>query len=113
MVPARSEDRYPKEDIYSEPVERTENCREAQSRCSFDDQDNEMNIYSYNHLHEKPMQTCEDVYDVANPNFSIFRPLRLIFRMFIIHIARRSLKVDLIQNYRPFHEEHISFKRTF
>ena len=69
MVPLRSEDRSPNENIYSEPLERTESCRKAQSRCSFGDQDNEMNIYSYNHLHEKPIQTCDDVYDVANPIF--------------------------------------------
>ena len=74
MVPVRSEDRYPNENIYSEPLERTESCRKAQSRCSLGDQDNEMNIYSYNHLHEKPIQTCDDVYDVANPIFQSSAP---------------------------------------
>ena len=70
MVPVRSEDRY----IYSEALERTESCRKAQSRCSSGDQDNEMNIYSYNHLHEKPIQTCDDVYDVANQIFQSSAP---------------------------------------
>ena len=74
MVPVLSDDRYPNDNIYSEPLERTESSRKAQSRCSLGDQDNEMNIYSYNHLHEKPIQTCDDVYDVANPIFQSSAP---------------------------------------
>ena len=70
-----SGDHYSNENIYSEAFERTENYRKSQSRCSFGDQDNKMDIYSYNHLHEKPIQTCEDVYDVANPIFKSFAPL--------------------------------------
>ena len=63
----RSEDRYSNENIYSEPLETMKTYRSAQAMCSFGDQDNELNIYSYNHLHEKPIQTCEDIYDVSIP----------------------------------------------
>ena len=71
MMQVHSEDLYSNEniDIYSEPLETMENYRSAESRCSLGDRDNEMNVYSYNHLHEKPLQTCEDIYDVANPIF--------------------------------------------
>ena len=62
-----SEDPSPNENIYSEPFETMENYISAQSRCSLGDQDNELNIYSYNHLHEKALQTCEYTYDVAIP----------------------------------------------
>ena len=64
-----SEDLYSNENNYSEPFETVNNYRRAQSWCSLGDQDDERNIYSYNHLHEKPLQTCEDMYDVANPIF--------------------------------------------
>ena len=75
MMQVNSGDHYSNENIYSEAFETAENCRKSQSGCSLSDQDNEMNIYSYNHLHEKPIQTCEDVYDVANPIFKSFVPL--------------------------------------
>ena len=64
-----SENLYSNENNYSEPFETVNNYRHAQSRCSFDDQDDERNIYSYNHLHEKTVQMCEDMYNVANPTF--------------------------------------------
>ena len=75
MMQVNSGDHCSNENIYSEAFERTENCRKSQSRCSFVGQDDEIDIYSYNHLREKPIQTCEDIYDVANPIFNSFVPL--------------------------------------
>nr|XP_022290649.1 uncharacterized protein LOC111102273 [Crassostrea virginica] len=67
MVQVHSEDLNTNENNYSEPFETVNNLRRAQSQCSFGDQDDELNIYSYNHLHEKPLQMVEDIYDVAMP----------------------------------------------
>ena len=68
MRQVHPEEHYSNENNYSEPFEITD-YRSAQSRCSFSDQDSELNIYSYNHLHETPLQTDDDIYDVAGPIF--------------------------------------------
>ena len=58
-----SENLYSNENNYSEPFETVNNYsetvnnyRRAQSQCSLGDQNDERTIYSYNHLHEKPIQ---------------------------------------------------------
>ena len=67
-----SEDYYSTDNIYSE-LHQTENEPESgnvydasQPRCSYRKEGSEPNVYTYNHLHEKPIEMAESIYDDPN-----------------------------------------------
>lgn len=67
-----SEDYYSIDDIYSELHQKDKeqesgNVYDAsQPRCSYRKEGSETNVYTYNHLHEKPIEIAESIYDDPN-----------------------------------------------
>ena len=60
------------DDIYSELHQKDKeqesgNVYDAsQPRCSYRKEGSETNVYTYNHLHEKPIEIAESIYDDPN-----------------------------------------------
>ena len=69
MHPEHPEDCYSNynETTYNEPSEMPNNYSSLQSYYPY--ADNDLNTYSYNHLHEKTLFMITDAYDVVEPMF--------------------------------------------